>query len=68
MLEWAYMDTIFVGFVAGYFVAGHFVAGRFVALMSSQGYFFAQIYIKLDFQLSKKFNNGIHKFLRYATK
>jgi hypothetical protein len=28
----------------------------------------AQFYIKLDFQISKKFNNGIHKFLWYATK
>jgi hypothetical protein len=26
----------------------------------------SQFYIKLDFQISKKFNNGIHKFLRYA--
>jgi hypothetical protein len=27
----------------------------------------AHFYIILDFQLSKKFNNRIHKFLRYAT-
>jgi hypothetical protein len=70
-------------FVAGHFVARLFhrvqpceshgstssIAGNWFNVKLS---FFerqnSQFYIKLDFQLSKMFNNGIHKFLRYATK